>query len=650
MRKLLFLLIFPASVWGQEDTVQIIEEVDVRFVAYKIDKRRFNNYLDTKEIEALQADDVGDVIRKFSGTNIRSYGGLGGLKTVSVRSLGANHTAINMDGFTLLNSQTGQINLGQLQVANLVSVSDAYAADQIKNVPVSALVSGSTIFVQSFENFFGRPGLSVRANAAYASFNHLEGYLGARYRKNGWLASASGAVRKADGTYPFTYSNGYQTVSAFRVNNDYLDANYTATLGYAGKSSAVRIGYRGKTIEQGLPGAIVFYNQTQNERLNTDENALFSDVTWRFNRYSFRIHGQVLQNTLQYIDPDFLNASGGLDVQYTNRTLNGGVMAQVALNQWNLHAGTEQFISDLAVNNSLFAQPLRYHNMSVLVAVYHLPRFELRVQASSQYISERNGQGMSAGDRFRVNPYLELEHISKKRKFTQKISYRSTFRMPSFNELYYNSVGNVKLLPEDAHVFNYGTLLDILSGKLDIKLRTNLFANLVKNKIVAFPTQNLFVWSMQNIGQARIFGAEALVDLNWKINTNWRLDGTVNYTFQRALDYSDRNSPSYGHQLAYIPMHSGNLDLSIHFKNSGIRLSNYALSMRYVLNENIPQNEMEGFWILDAGLFHSFHLKKENKLTVRATVKNVLNQSYAYIRSYVMPGTNVTISLNYALN
>lgn len=650
MRKFLLLLIFPTSLWSQKDSVQIIEAVDVRINAYKIDNRRFNNFLNAKEIEALQADDLGDVIRKFSGTNLRSYGGLGGLKTVSVRGLGSQHSAITMDGFTLLNSQTGQINLGQLQVANAESVSDAYAANQIKHAPVSALLSGSTIFVQSFENSFGSSGISIRSNVAYASFNHLEGFLGMRYRKNRWLASATGAIRKADGTYPFTYSNGFQTVSAFRINNDYLDANYSATLGYSGKLATIRVGYRGKTIEQGLPGAIVFYNQTQNERLNTDENVLFSDATWRFLRYSVRLHGQAMQNTLYYVDPDFLNASGGLNLHYTNRTLNGGAMVQMAMNKWNLHAGTEQFISDLAVNDSLFAQPLRYHNMSVIVAVYHLPCFELRMQASSQYISERNGLGESAGDRFRVNPSLELEHISKNRKISQKIAYRSTFRMPSFNELYYNSVGNVNLLPEDAHVFNYGILLDVTYKNIDFDLRTNLFANLVENKIVAFPTQNLFVWSMQNIGQARIFGTEALVEMNWKISNNWRLDGAANYTFQRALDYSDRNSPSYGDQLAYIPMHSGNLDVTLRFKNSGIRVSNYALSMRYVLNENLPQNELEGFWILDAGLYHSFNMKKEHKLTVRATVKNMLNQSYAYIRSYVMPGTNVTISLNYALN
>src|SRR3989338_5366483 len=166
MRTFFLLLLFPVSLWSQVDTVQIVEEMEVHIDVSKAAKNRLNTTLDTEEIQALQAEDVGEVLRKFSGTNLRSYGGLGGLKTVSVRGLGSQHTAINLDGFTMLNSQTGQINLGQLQVANLVSVSDEQASGQMKNVPVSALIAGSTFFVQSFENVFGSQGLALRANAA----------------------------------------------------------------------------------------------------------------------------------------------------------------------------------------------------------------------------------------------------------------------------------------------------------------------------------------------------------------------------------------------------------------------------------------------------------------------------------------------------
>jgi outer membrane cobalamin receptor len=73
-------------------------------------------------IMELQGEDLGQLMQKFAGVAIRSYGGLGGLKTISVRSLGSNHSSIIVDGFTLINNQTGQINLGQVQTESLESL------------------------------------------------------------------------------------------------------------------------------------------------------------------------------------------------------------------------------------------------------------------------------------------------------------------------------------------------------------------------------------------------------------------------------------------------------------------------------------------------------------------------------------------------
>ena len=44
------------------------------------------------DMERLGVSDVADAVRHFSGVSVKDYGGIGGLKTVSVRSLGAQHT------------------------------------------------------------------------------------------------------------------------------------------------------------------------------------------------------------------------------------------------------------------------------------------------------------------------------------------------------------------------------------------------------------------------------------------------------------------------------------------------------------------------------------------------------------------------------
>ena len=55
----------------------------------------------------------------FAGANVKDYGGIGGLKTVSVRNIGAAHTAVSYDGVVVSNSQAGQIDIGRFSLDNV---------------------------------------------------------------------------------------------------------------------------------------------------------------------------------------------------------------------------------------------------------------------------------------------------------------------------------------------------------------------------------------------------------------------------------------------------------------------------------------------------------------------------------------------------
>ena len=67
------------------------------------------------ELEELGIQNLADAVKKFAGTNVRDYGGIGGMKTVSVRNLGAHHTAVSYDGVTVSNTQAGQIDVGRFR-------------------------------------------------------------------------------------------------------------------------------------------------------------------------------------------------------------------------------------------------------------------------------------------------------------------------------------------------------------------------------------------------------------------------------------------------------------------------------------------------------------------------------------------------------
>ena len=60
------------------------------------------------ELQRLNALSVADALRYFSGVQLKDYGGVGGIKTINVRSMGSQHTAVYYNGVQLGNAQNGQ--------------------------------------------------------------------------------------------------------------------------------------------------------------------------------------------------------------------------------------------------------------------------------------------------------------------------------------------------------------------------------------------------------------------------------------------------------------------------------------------------------------------------------------------------------------
>lgn len=654
MRFLLVLYILCSFLtFGQIDSVQNVQEVFIISPA-KVQDTAVNSVeiIDEDNIRQLQPVDVGDILQKFGGVNLKSYGGLGGLKTIATRSLGANHTAFVIDGFPIVNNQTGQINLGQLQAENIIAVYDTRQSDNHLSLPVSSRILGSSFFIQSFENTFSEEDtLALRAGFKFGSFDRYDTYLSAKWNPGKLILSLFGSRQSATGAYPYNYLNGSEELKELRKNNDYLNYNYGGTIGFNFNKVTARVIYKGKQVDQGLPGAVVFYNQTQDERLKTNVNNLKSDIEFNSKKMALRLYGSYDQNEINYLDPTYLNSNGSIDVIYMNRTGTAGVTGKYLKKRFTVEGGVEEQYAHLEVNDTIFAKPIRSNTMSFIASGYRSKKLDIAVQLTSQYVDEKNRLGVSAKDQFRVNPYGYFGYYplssEKLKLFTW---YRNSFRLPTFNELYYNNIGNNNLQPEEASQFDLGISSLIAKSKVSFDLKINGFFNLVKNKIQAIPTKNLFVWSMQNIGEARIYGIQADASVQLKIKRYWKIHFSGNYTFQHALDYTDPNGVTFRQQLAYTPIHTGNADLTIKYRKLGIRVSNSGISKRYALNENITANEVKGFWITDLGLFYRLNLGTKNSINLQATVKNITNQSYAYIRSFVMPGVNYLISINYAFN
>ncbi|TXI85629.1 MAG: TonB-dependent receptor [Crocinitomicaceae bacterium] len=598
----------------------------------------------------LQGEDVGQLMQKFAGVAVRSYGGLGGLKTISVRSLGSNHSSIVVDGFTLVNNQTGQINLGQLQTESLESLQLITGGQKNYLVPSSAHVSGSSLLIETFEASFSEHKHQVRFSSKIGSFGQIDNYLSYKLGKERLYFSVFGKYRIANGTYPYSFRNGTSTYSGERLNNFYQDAMGGANLGFkTKKGGVVQLAYRKELVDQELPGAVILYSQNGFQTLKTNNDRIQLSYLKHLKRWSLRAFSAYSALSMVYTDSSYLNSAGFLQSDYSNSIGQVGLNARFRLKErLYLFGGIEEQLSMLVSTVDGIDEAKRAHSFGILGFSYYNSIFTLTGQFSGQYIVEENAN-QKRTPLYKMNPFFQLEskEIGKKVKGQLTLFYRNSFRMPSFSELYYNSIGNANLRPEKADQISLGKTLTIRNSKTQFVNRASVYYNQVRDKIVAIPTKNLFVWSMQNVGKVAIVGFEESAEWCQTLSKNWSTCLVLNYTFQRVSDITDRHAPTFQHQIAYIPKHSGNADLTVKRKNTGLRISNFASSLRYSLNENIPANKVDGFWLTDLAVFTKLPLRNHD-IRLQFTLKNTFNSSYAIVRYYVMPGRSFLISLNYA--
>ncbi|MBQ5374670.1 MAG: TonB-dependent receptor plug domain-containing protein, partial [Bacteroidaceae bacterium] len=213
-----------------------------------------------KELERLSVHSVADAMRYFAGVQIKDYGGIGGLKTVNVRSLGTNHTGVFYDGIQLGNAQNGQIDLGRFSLDNMEALQlyNGEKSDLLQTAKDYA--SASTVYLQTRKPLFAthkRYNLNVAMKAgSFDTYN--PSLLWEQKLTEKLSAQFSGEYMSTSGRYEFSYAkkNGYDTTEV-RRNGDVSALRTEAALFGKSKDGEWRAKAYFYNSERGFPGASV---------------------------------------------------------------------------------------------------------------------------------------------------------------------------------------------------------------------------------------------------------------------------------------------------------------------------------------------------------------------------------------------------------
>ena len=217
--------------------------------------------------------DLSDALRRFSGVNVRDYGGAGGVKTISVRSLGSQHTAVAYDGITITDAQSGQIDLSRFSLDNIRSLSLTIGDNDDIFLPARTVASAAVLRLQTEVPDFAEKTYRLKAEVKTGSFGMLNPYL--RYDQQlGQKVSLSAYADylRADNQYPFRLVNG-KYVTTEKRNNNFIET-YRGELNLMAHTSQTGLlqakAYYYNSFRE-LPGPVILYNSVNREK-ETDRN------------------------------------------------------------------------------------------------------------------------------------------------------------------------------------------------------------------------------------------------------------------------------------------------------------------------------------------------------------------------------------------
>jgi outer membrane cobalamin receptor len=636
-----------------KDTVKI-NEVEVKAMKPKVEDKSLEPM---QQITRIELDRVGGstadgAVKTFSGVILKDYGGVGGIKTVMVRSLGANHTGVFVDGIPFSDVASGQVDLGKISTDNADNVSLSIGQTSALCQPARFYASANVINIQSADPLFDSTLYHFKIAYRTGSFGMMNPRFSLQNKiSRHSFSDVSCNYIKANGVYPYKIQLGSAKDTSMKRNNSdirsvNINARYVSFFNDSSKLSANCYFYNS---QRGLPGAVIFYNPFSTQRLWN--NDFFSNMQYQTNpqkQLQWLSTIKYSNNYLRYLDPLFLNTAGKLDNRYLQHEYYISQAGSYRIfDSLHLSLSSDFFVNTLNANLPGYARPTRYSWLTAASLQYAVNRFEADGSMLESVIREQTETGNAAQPRNVLRPSLMLGYkISNKPFIKVRMLYKDVFRMPTFNDLYYSLVGNNNLKPENAKQYNIGLtgyshwrFIEYCSFKIDG------FYNRVTDKIVAIPTQNLFVWSMTNIGKVDCKGTELQAIFQTKALTGVRYSLLCNYSYQQAFDVTDPKSTTYNQQIPYVPYETFSANLSASIKRFSLSYTSLFNGFRYVLGENTYENMLPGWWVSDISALYDLPVK-DYKLRCKVEVNNIFDTQYEVIRSFPMPGRSVFVTLS----
>jgi len=566
---------------------------------------KLKNYASGVKIETLTDSVITN--NTVSLTNLLTFNsniyfkenGLGMVSSPSFRGTNASQTAVIWNGININSQLNGQTDFNTINTAN-------YNAIDIRSgggsVQYGSGAIGGSIHLNNTLSFTEHLNHTVRLS--YGSFDTKNTNFMSSYGSDNLSFNLGVAYVDSQNDYKYLGTNQVNENGAF--NN----VNINFNLGYfLSEKDIIKVYHQSYDGSKAFSGTLV-----------ASSNSKYEDENYRTMLEWSRISGKVssklkvahLLERFKYFEnkDNAIFSLGKVNTSLINHNLNIRLSHKL------------QFKTILELNHfkgqgSSFNNPQRT-GLSVTALINNKPskQFEYNLNIRKDFTSDfENPLLFSADAVYAVTPNYNIQ-----------INGSKNYRIPTFNDLYWQPGGHLNLNPESSYQFDLGQNFNL--KPLHVKLNAYYINT---NDLIQWRPNNTGVWAPVNIAKSESYGAELEVGAKVKIK-NHHFDLRTHYSYTVSENLETKK------QLIYVPFHKGNMALAYSLKS-------FSMFYQHMFNDAvfIIGNTLDGYHVANLGVGYTLQSNQKVSCKINFRVHNIYNQNYQSVALRPMPNRNYQI-------
>ncbi len=602
MKYTIVFFFIGAISFAQTDSIHLLDEVKLYGNFSPQINSGYQVQIFNDSVVNTKQQSLGNLLQSQANLYFKQNGN-GMVSSISLRGSGASHTGVYWNGMAINSSLNGQTDFNTFSA-------NGYNQIEIRKGGGGILFGSGAIggVINLRDQIIFEDKLQTQINLGLASYTTQKGLIGSQYSTQKIYAKIVVEGNRSTNDYP------YLGTDLHNENGDYENYHLKGVFAYKiNDNNQIQLFATAANNDRNLSRTLTAPNNSKLK--NTDSRLM---LHWK----NF---GQAYNSSLKlaYLNEEyhfyFNKESSDYSFGKSSNYMLKYDFKYFIKNSLSLHTGLVNKYSTANGSNLLD----KYRNdFEVYLLLHQKPIDQLQYNVSVR-------KGFSSIYEIPLIYAADIKYQWSS-KFDIKANFSTNYRLPTYNDLFWNPGGNPDLLAETS-----------TSGELGLgyhhkKMTINLTSYTIKSKnLIQWRPKTPSYWTPVNVQNVENYGLEFEVKFKQRFKKHA-------FEIQSKYAYTIAKDKALDKQLIYVPTHKANASLNYRYRNFTVNFTELYNGKVFTTTSNTQI--VSAYWLSNLEIYKSF-LKQQ--LTIGLMANNIWNTAYQSIAYRPMPNRNFEFNINY---